>query len=33
MDNPTSSEKTRKELGWDIKEIGLLEDLEANYFC
>lgn len=31
-DNPTSSEKTQKELGWKPNQIGLLEDLEANYF-
>ena len=31
-DNPTSSEKTQKELGWKPIQIGLLEDLEANYF-
>lgn len=32
VDNPTSSEKTRKELGWEPKEMGLLEDMEKNYF-
>lgn len=32
MDNPTSSEKTQKELGWKPTGLGLLEDLEANYF-
>jgi nucleoside-diphosphate-sugar epimerase len=31
-DNPTSSEKTQKELGWHPTQIGLLADLEANYF-
>lgn len=31
-DNPTSSEKTQKELGWQPKEIGLLEDMDAHYF-
>ena len=31
-DNPTSSEKTQKELGWHPKNIGLLADIEANYF-
>lgn len=31
-DNPTSSEKTRKELGWTPTEIGLVEDIEKNYF-
>lgn len=32
MDNPVSSEKTRKELGWEPKELGLLADMEAHYF-
>ncbi|KIW18267.1 hypothetical protein PV08_02555 [Exophiala spinifera] len=32
MDNPTSSEKTQKELGWEPKQIGLHEDMLANYF-
>lgn len=32
MDNPTSSEKTQKELGWHPTQIGLLADLDANYF-
>lgn len=31
-DDPTSSDKTRKELGWAPGQIGLLEDIEANYF-
>lgn len=31
-DNPTRSEKTQKQLGWEPKQLGLLEDLEANYF-
>ena len=31
-DNPTSSEKTRKELGWHPTRPGLLADMEANYF-
>ncbi len=31
-DNPTSSEKTQKELGWHPTHPGLLADLEANYF-
>lgn len=32
IDAPTSSEKTRKELGWKPSRITLMEDLEANYF-
>lgn len=32
MDNPVSSEKTRKELGWEPTQPGLLADMEANYF-
>lgn len=32
MDGPTSSEKTRKELGWRPTQLGLLADMEANYF-
>jgi nucleoside-diphosphate-sugar epimerase len=32
MDNPTSSEQTRKELGWQPKEIGLLQDMDSHYF-
>lgn len=32
MDNPTSSEKTQKELGWHPTRSGLLADMEANYF-
>ena len=32
LDNPTSSEKTRKELGWHHTRPGLLADMEANYF-
>ena len=31
-DNPTSSEKTQKELGWRPVQPGLLADMEANYF-
>ena len=31
-DNPTSSEKTQKELDWHPTHPGLLADLEANYF-
>ena len=30
--NPTSSKKTRQELGWEPKEIGYLEDVEKHYF-
>ena len=30
-DNPTSSEKTQKELGWKPSQIGLLEDIEKTY--
>ncbi|EXJ90950.1 hypothetical protein A1O1_04057 [Capronia coronata CBS 617.96] len=32
MDAPTSSEKTQRELGWKPSQIGLLADMEANYF-
>ncbi|CAD6564334.1 MAG: hypothetical protein ASARMPRED_004381 [Alectoria sarmentosa] len=32
MDNPTSSEKTQKELGWHPTQTGLLADMDANYF-
>lgn len=31
-DNPSSSEITRRELGWEPKNIGLLEDIEKHYF-
>ncbi len=31
-DNPTSSEKTQRELGWHHTQPGLLADMEANYF-
>ena len=31
-DNPSSSEITRRELGWKPKNIGLVEDIEKNYF-
>ena len=31
MDNPTSSEKTKKELGWQPTQMELLTDLETNY--
>lgn len=30
--NPTSSEQTRKALGWTPEQIGLVEDIEKNYF-
>lgn len=32
MHNPTSSGKTKKELGWEPKQIELLADMEENYF-
>ena len=32
LDNPTSSEKTQKELGWHPTQLGLLADIEENYF-
>jgi len=32
IDNPTSSEVTRKVLGWDPVEPGLLEDLEHGHY-
>ena len=28
---PTSSEATRKELGWEPQQLGLLEDIRTNY--
>lgn len=31
LDQPTSSEKTQRELGWKPSQIGLLADIEANY--
>lgn len=31
-DNPTSSARTREELGWAPVQLGLLDDMEANYF-
>ena len=32
IDNPTSSQKTQRELNWHPTGVGLLEDLEKNYF-
>lgn len=32
LDNPVSSDKTQKELGWHPTRLGLLADMEANYF-
>ena len=33
IDNPTSSEKTQKELGWTPTNVGILEDMEkGTYF-
>ncbi|KAG8533984.1 uncharacterized protein KY384_001727 [Bacidia gigantensis] len=32
LDNATSSEKTQKELGWHLKQLEQLADLEENYF-
>ena len=32
MDTRTSSEKTQRELGWKPSHLGLLEDMEKNYF-
>lgn len=29
--NPWSSEITRKELGWEAKQKGLIAHMEANY--
>ena len=31
-DNPTSSQRTQRELNWHPTGVGLLEDLEKNYF-
>ncbi len=31
VDNPTSSEITRKSLGWTPKELALLPDIRDNY--
>jgi hypothetical protein len=32
MGNRSSSQKTRDALGWNPTEIGLLADMEKNYF-
>lgn len=32
VDNPTSSEWTRQQLGWEPKGIGLLEDIDSDYY-
>ena len=32
MDQPSSSEWTRKELGWVPREVGLVKDMQLNYF-
>lgn len=32
ISNPTLSERTRKELGWEPTQPGLLADMETNYF-
>ena len=32
VDNPTSSQRTQRELNWHPTGVGLLEDLEKNYF-
>ncbi|WP_343670944.1 SDR family oxidoreductase [Chitinophaga sp.] len=32
MDQPSSSKITQEKLGWQPKEIGLIADMEANYF-
>jgi nucleoside-diphosphate-sugar epimerase len=32
MDCQSSSEKTKAALGWEPKELGLIEDMKANYF-
>ena len=31
IDQRASSERTRKDLGWQPKQVGLLEDIEKNY--
>jgi len=32
VDNPTSSEVTRKVLGWEPAHPGLIEDLELGHY-
>jgi nucleoside-diphosphate-sugar epimerase len=32
LDNPASSDWTREELGWVPENVGLLEDMDDNYF-
>ena len=32
-DHPASSEKTKRELGWQPTQPGLIADMEANYFA
>jgi len=32
MDCQSSAEKTKAALGWEPKELGLIEDMKANYF-
>lgn len=32
IDCPSSSKKTKAALGWEPKEMGLIEDMAANYF-
>lgn len=31
-DNPCSSDKTQKELSWQPKQLGLIADMDANYY-
>jgi len=32
MDSPATNFKTKEQLGWKPKHIGLLEDMQQNYF-